>query len=305
MPEVEAAAARAPAAVGRRVAHDFLSTWRLDEPAAVWTDLTDRSEFDWVAYLAGHPDRRLVFDEGKRQIVKFAITRLTTVFDNNLKDKRVDFVAVGSDDMMIRLHPGSKVEAKPVLCMEDATQNTQLSRGTHSAAAPRVPRGQGQGAGVRDARRQTGKGIGKGPGKARADQPFATPQGKGERRAHFLYTAQQDLVSTSVVRTWVQSRLAANVSPFVLNMTDGVDEEHFPQPIIFLWHRWFAAERLLSHIAPFVTDIWVVKLKPTRGEDQAGIFVKTESREYLAVFVGKSLEVLDEPNVADLVDWQA
>lgn len=77
-------------------------------------DLT-LSDFLWPKYIANRTDWMLETIFGEAAIVRFEIRFIRPV-DRNTGQHRCDFIAVRSDDLVIRLHPSAGKDAHPVLC---------------------------------------------------------------------------------------------------------------------------------------------------------------------------------------------
>jgi len=137
--------------MGCKAARNFLAAWRIQNGHGLQDLTLQPGVFEWRGYLANHPDRS-VFWAGGRRLLTFKISRLPAIMDRKTRDSRVDFLLDFDDGTVIRLHPGSKSEARPVLATRDAVRQI-CARDTHDAAAPAPPRGN-QGGG-------RGKGAGK------------------------------------------------------------------------------------------------------------------------------------------------
>jgi hypothetical protein len=312
--DVKAQADLVAQGVGRKKAHEFLNQWRAENPQGT-LDLTDRPDlFEWRAYMAHHPDRKMFFAGGRR-LRKFKISRLETVLDNNTHDARVDFLAVFTDDTVIRLHPGSKDEAKPVLSTRQAMPQT-CAEG-HHPAAPSTPRskggaaagGGGKGKGKKGA---FGKGGGKGNaarGKGKPQAAPSSPRGNEAEaaadalRLHFEGISQADLVPNRAVKAWAEQRLQATRqagTAFALDLTVPVAVEGWRTPM-FLWCMWFNNVRMLAPHVPKVTEVWMVVIAGEpgfwfRGEDDT---------EYAVKFKDGGVTVESDRQVLWEIDWWA
>jgi len=189
-------AAARPQQVGRRAAHDFLGRWRQHRAEAdLEEDLTNGATFDWMSYVAKHPDRAAIFGEDHR-ITRVQIMALPDIYDTNMKGPRVDFVLSRSDGAQVRLHPGGKVEAKAVVHQGGTHVAQQMRKSFHDVAPPlAATQGKGEGKG--------GKGKG---GKDKGDAAGKGAEGKGaeappgERGFHFEGASRADLIPTKVVK---------------------------------------------------------------------------------------------------------
>ena len=86
-------------------AHRFLTTMRDrhrdTQDVMVYHDLTDCREFHWRAWVSHRPDAETVVGPG---IIRFAFVWVAAV-DDNLHEKRGDFLISRADGVDIRLHP--------------------------------------------------------------------------------------------------------------------------------------------------------------------------------------------------------
>ncbi len=291
--------------VGRNKAHEFLATWRI-ENATGTLDLTDRPDlFEWRGYLANHPDRALLW-QGGRVLHKFKISRLTCARDNNTHDSRVDFMLQLTDDTVVRLHPGSKTEAKPVVTSRTAVRQL-CDQGTHDGAAPAPPRGQAEAPAGGRGRSTKGNRAGKGKGKGKGDhaqRALAAQQGQAERRTHFQGISVADMVTSRAVKEFLTLRLQvvqAGGTSFALNVTDPVRVEGWKTPR-FLWYLWMAHERALTQHVPDIMEVWFVL-----AAGKPGVwFVKDDGSEHLVTFADRGVEVESDPGaLQQAVDWEA
>ena len=89
-------------------AHRFLTATRDrhrdTQDDIVFHDLTDSPEFHWRAWVSQRPDAETIVGPG---IVRFAFAWVAAV-DDNLREKRGDFVISRADGVDIRLHPTGK-----------------------------------------------------------------------------------------------------------------------------------------------------------------------------------------------------
>jgi len=242
--------------VGRQSAHRFLSVWREQNPQGS-LDLTNRrDDFDWVSYLANHPSRKLFF-EGGRRVQRFGIARIPAVMDTNTRDARVDYTMTVSDGIVIRLHPGTKNEAMPVVVgthVMDVAQ--QMVEGRHEAA-PSAPRGKGEAAAGGGGKGQ-GKGGIKGDGKGKAAGGDAAAPAPMIR--HFEGISRADLYPTRAVKIWAEARLQASRQTgrrYTLDITQPVTDDGW-RTGVFTWYLWFNNVKLLKNHVPNVAEIWLV-----------------------------------------------
>ena len=86
-------------------AHRFLTTMcdrhRDTQDVMVYHDLTDCREFHWRAWVSHRPDAETVVGPG---IIRFAFVWVAAV-DDNLHEKRGDFLSSRADGVDMRLHP--------------------------------------------------------------------------------------------------------------------------------------------------------------------------------------------------------
>ena len=86
-------------------AHRFLTTMRNrhrdTQDVIVYHDRTDCREFHWRAWVSHRPDAETVVGPG---IIRFAFVWVAAV-DDNLHEKRGDFLISRADGVDIRLHP--------------------------------------------------------------------------------------------------------------------------------------------------------------------------------------------------------
>ena len=121
-----------PTAVGRRRAHDWLREWRAEwhhfDHQALSTDKLDGvgcrvKKFDWMGYVKNHIHKEIIIPDNGCKIVMFAIGKYPAM-DTNTKDMRVDFAVYRDDGKVIRLHPSSKQEARPLIVEVGQTRFT-------------------------------------------------------------------------------------------------------------------------------------------------------------------------------------
>ena len=305
--------------VGRSKAHAFLAEWRTAN--AQWTlDLTDRPDlFEWRSYLARHPDRAMFWTDGRR-LRKFAISRIDSVMDNNTHEPRVDFLLLFTDQTVIRLHPGSKNETRPVLTTAETVPQT-FEGGRHDAVAPSAPRGKG-GAAAGGAGEGKGKDKGKGKGKAGGKKGAlgkaggkgnvaaapAPPRGNATEpptaRLHFTGVSQADLVPTRAVKEWLDERFRESQQPggrvFRLDVTEATAVDGWRTPK-FLWFLWFNNVATLAHLVPWVVEVWLVVV-----DGGPGVWFTTLYGEYAVKFQRFNAVVEDDMAVLDRqINWEA
>jgi hypothetical protein len=302
--------------VSRRKAHEYLAQWRSENQRGT-LDLTGRRNlFDWVSYLGYHPDRKMIFAGGRR-VTSFHIMRIDAVMDTNTRDARVDFVIRLSDGMVVRLHPGSKSDAKPVVVTGAMGTPQVVRQGQHEAAAPPPPGGKGNVKG-----KAGGGGKGKGaPGKGEAkgkagggkghvlelpeppwDQGAAAP---AEMRSHFEGISQADLIPTRAVKNWASWRLeeaGRAGTQFRLNLTAGGVGVQGWRTGVFLWYLWFNSEERLRNHVPLIVEIWMVKA----GDEPGFWFREQGGNEFLVRFWGNGVAVeAGRGNFGRQIDWHA
>ena len=282
--------------VGRRAAHTFLAKWRAENPTGTGDDLTEGSEFDWRSYVGQHLDREVIFSTGLL-IERFSIRKMEWLFDTNTREPRVDFVVRRSDGSAVRLHPGTKQEAKIVIHVEDPNTAQKCEALWHDDAPPLAPtQGKGNDTGK-------GKGYGKGHDKGTVDKG----KGKGcgdpqEQRKHFKGASMADLIPTKVVAAWVANRARyADPGTFALNITGQLWDPYFPRNQTFLWFLWFNTVPELARFVDLVDSIWMAKVHRQHDVYEAGFWFQTrDSRCYFVTVLGKGVAVEENPG---WIDW--
>ncbi len=274
---------------GRRAAAEFLRKWQDENPTG-GLELTHRRDiFDWMSYLAGHPDRTLIFNSSQRRIQHFRIARLDVVLDKLTKSARVDFLIGGDDGMVIRLHPDATKEAYPIIVPWAMAIPQLMAFGEHAAAPSLGSRASRWFSG--DARILKGKASGRG-GKGntgKGDAAPSSPRGNDTHtetrmRSHFLGVSQTDLIPTKAVKNWAYRRMLALPpgSKFKLDVTSPVADDLYKPGIRFLWYLWFNTCRKLHEYVEDVEEVWMVKL--TSGD--AGFWFRVRNGDqFLVTFV--------------------
>ena len=239
-----------------RYAHNWLRTWRNAKHPFDHQDLTTSGEFNWMGYLKKHRHLDIIVPNNDCKVVRFAVGKYPAM-DTNTGESRVDFAVCRDDGKVVRLHPSSNQEAKPVIRDHDADHRFMVIRGYHEISA--------QGTAQADDQAADGKGKGKGGKGEDQDGQAAGGKGKGGKgRAmdlHFESISQADVLHVRRVIEWLDDR--ARLWPgtkFAADITYH-GETLAPRDMGLAWPLFFAGfPDLLHPLIHQVSRIWVAWL---------------------------------------------
>ena len=253
----------------------MVEKWR-DQPGdRADQDLTDGEDFNWFAYLAKHPNSRVIFDRAK--IIAFTIARMASI-DSNTKKHRVDFCIFRDDGKMVRLHPSNAQEAYPVICDDPSAVLLTRNRPQPVRIGKRTYDG--------------GKGDGKG-------DVFAAPQA-GDGGSYYSGISQADAMPIKLMQKNLDDR-ANNWQchptglTFTLNITGGPTIDFEPA-----WHMYFANKPELQHLtAEGIVEVWVVWVG--KEFNYPALYVRTSDREVVVQNKDRKIAIL--PELVDSIRW--